>query len=98
MQGGMTVLDMTGTRLLTARYEAALTPNYGTPQVALVRGDGCLVWDVDGNCYLDMIGGIAVSSLGHAHPAIVAAVSEQVARLSHVSNLYVHEGQVKLAE
>ena len=94
----MTVLDMTGTGLLGARYEAALMPNYGTPKVALARGDGCLVWDVDGNCYLDLIGGIAVSSLGHAHPAIVAAVSEQVARLSHISNLYVHEGQVRLAE
>ena len=52
----------------------------------------------DGNSYLDLIGGIAVSALGHGHPALVAAVSEQVARLAHISNLYLHEGQVVLAE
>jgi acetylornithine aminotransferase len=75
-----------------------MMPNYGTPQLALARGEGCIVWDVDGNSYLDLLGGIAVSALGHAHPAIVAAVSEQVARVAHISNLYLHEGQVVLAE
>ena len=75
-----------------------MMPNYGTPPVALARGEGCVVWDVDGNSYLDLIGGIAVSALGHGHPAIVAAVSEQVARLAHISNLFLHEGQVVLAE
>ena len=76
-----------------------MMPNYGTPPLALARGEGCVVWDVDGGrSYLDLLGGIAVSALGHAHPAIVAAVSEQVARLAHVSNLYLHEGQVVLAE
>ena len=75
-----------------------MMPNYGTPPLALARGEGCVVWDVDGNSYLDLLGGIAVSSLGHAHPAIVAAVSEQVATLAHVSNLYLHAGQVALAE
>jgi acetylornithine aminotransferase len=57
-----------------------------------------VVWDADGNSYLDLTGGIAVSALGHGHPAIVAAVSEQVAKLAHISNLYLHEGQVRLAE
>jgi acetylornithine aminotransferase len=73
-------------------------PNYGTPALALARGEGCVVWDVDGNSYLDLLGGIAVSALGHAHPALVAAVSEQAGRLAHISNLYLHEGQVALAE
>src|SRR5262245_22655050 len=90
----MTVVDVTETGRLRARYEAALMPNYGTPPVAIARGNGCLVWDVDGNRYLDLIGGIAVSALGHAHPAVVAAVGEQVAKLSHISNLFLHEGQI----
>ena len=57
-----------------------------------------MVWDVDGHSYLDLVGGIAVSALGHAHPAIVAAVTEQAGRLAHISNLYLHEPQVLLAE
>ncbi|WP_068928903.1 acetylornithine transaminase [Planobispora rosea] len=73
-------------------------PNYGVPPVALARGEGCEVWDVDGNRYLDMIGGIAVSSLGHAHPALVEAVSRQVATIAHTSNLFLHEPEVLLAE
>ncbi|WP_344968529.1 acetylornithine transaminase [Streptosporangium fragile] len=73
-------------------------PNYGVPPVALARGEGSYVWDVDGCRYLDMIGGIAVSSLGHAHPALVNAVSRQVATLAHTSNLFLHEPEVLLAE
>ena len=93
-------MTSTGTtrRRCRERYAAVMMPNYGTPPVALARGEGCVVWDVEGNSYLDLIGGIAVSALGHAHPDIVAAVSEQVARLAHISNLYLHEGQVVLAE
>ena len=72
--------------------------NYGQPPLALVRGDGCRVWDADGREYLDLVGGIAVSSLGHAHPAVVAAVTDQVGRLAHTSNLYVNERAVELAE
>jgi acetylornithine/N-succinyldiaminopimelate aminotransferase len=89
---------MIATQLLQDRYAAALMGNYGMPPVALARGRGCQVWDVDGRSYLDLIGGIAVSSLGHAHPAIVSAVTEQVGRLAHISNLFMHEGQVALAE
>ncbi len=88
----------TATDALRERYAAVMMPNYGVPALALTRGEGCVVWDADGNSYLDLTGGIAVSALGHAHPAIVAAVSEQVARLAHISNLYLHEGQVRLAE
>ena len=83
---------------LRTRYEAAIMPNYGVPPVALARGEGCRVWDVDGDAYLDLIGGIAVSALGHAHPALVAAVSAQVATLAHTSNLFLHEPEVLLAE
>ncbi len=67
--------------------EAVMMPNYGTPPIALAQGEGVRVWDVDGREYLDFVGGIAVSSLGHAHPAIVHAVTAQVSRLAHTSNL-----------
>ncbi len=83
---------------LRKRFEAAFMPNYGVPPVALARGEGSAVWDVDGRRYLDFIGGIAVSSLGHAHPALVEAVSRQVATLAHTSNLFLHEPEVLLAE
>ncbi|AWS48434.1 acetylornithine transaminase [Streptosporangium sp. 'caverna'] len=83
---------------LSKRFEAAFMPNYGVPPVALARGEGSKVWDVDGGEYLDLIGGIAVSSLGHAHPALVEAVSRQVATLAHTSNLFLHEPEVLLAE
>jgi acetylornithine/N-succinyldiaminopimelate aminotransferase len=80
------------------RFEATLMPTYGRPPVALARGEGCAVWDVDGRRYLDFIAGIAVSSLGHAHPALVEAVSRQVATIAHTSNLFVHQPAVLLAE
>nr|WP_255220392.1 acetylornithine transaminase [Actinomadura chibensis] len=83
---------------LRRRYEAAFMPNYGVPPLALARGEGCRVWDADGRAYLDLIAGIAVSSLGHAHPALVEAVSAQVATLAHTSNLFLHEPEVRLAE
>jgi acetylornithine/N-succinyldiaminopimelate aminotransferase len=91
---------MTGhhTEKLQERYAASIMGTYGLPPVALERGEGCVVWDADGAQYLDLIGGIAVSALGHAHPAIVAAVADQAARLAHISNLYLHERQVELAE
>ncbi|MGW5401450.1 acetylornithine transaminase [Streptomyces sp. NPDC003952] len=71
---------------------------YGTPALALARGEGSTVWDEDGRAYTDFTGGIAVNALGHAHPALVAAVQDQVARLAHVSNLFVSEPAVALAE
>jgi acetylornithine/N-succinyldiaminopimelate aminotransferase len=89
---------MSATELLQDRYGAVMMLTYGMPPVALARGSGCSVWDVDGNGYLDLIGGIAVSSLGHAHPALIAAVTDQVGRLAHTSNLFLHERQVELAE
>jgi acetylornithine aminotransferase len=89
---------MSESEALRKRFEAVMMPNYGTPPLALARGAGCRVWDADGNQYLDLIAGIAVSALGHAHPAIVNAVSSQVAKLAHISNLFVHEPGVALAE
>ncbi|WP_067468598.1 acetylornithine transaminase [Actinomadura macra] len=83
---------------LRKRYEAAFMPNYGVPPLALARGEGCHVFDADGREYLDLIAGIAVSSLGHGHPALVEAVSSQVAMLAHTSNLFLHEPEVLLAE
>ncbi len=80
------------------RWDAVMMRNYGTPPIALDRGEGVRVWDTDGNEYLDFVAGIAVSSLGHAHPALVSAVSEQVARLAHTSNLAMHEPGIRLAE
>ena len=83
---------------MTQRWDAVMMHNYGTPPIALDHGSGVRVWDTDGNEYLDFIAGIAVSSLGHAHPAIVQAVTEQVGRLAHTSNLAMHEPGVRLAE
>ena len=88
---------MSATDVLQEKYAASIMLTYGMPPVVLARGSGCTVWDVDGNSYLDLIAGIAVSSLGHAHPALVAAVTEQVGRLAHTSNLFVNERQVELA-
>ncbi|MFE6617200.1 acetylornithine transaminase [Amycolatopsis sp. NPDC057786] len=80
------------------RWKSSLMDNYGTPALTLVRGEGAKVWDADGKPYVDLLGGIAVNALGHAHPAVVAAVTEQVAKLGHTSNLYVNPVAVELAE
>jgi acetylornithine/N-succinyldiaminopimelate aminotransferase len=80
------------------RWRASLMDNYGTPGLTLVRGEGAYVWDADGTRYLDLLGGIAVNALGHAHPAVVAAVTEQIGALGHTSNLYVNPVTVELAE
>lgn len=86
------------TQNFPARWEKALQSNYGVPQMTLVSGKGCVVKDSEGNEYLDFLGGIATNILGHAHPAIVAAVSKQISTLGHVSNFYIHPGVVALAE
>jgi acetylornithine aminotransferase len=83
---------------LVDRWQRSMMDNYGTPRVALVRGSGAVVEDEAGRSYVDLLGGIAVNALGHGHPAVVEAVSRQVATLGHVSNLYVSEPGVALAE
>ncbi|MEU8969912.1 acetylornithine transaminase [Streptomyces monashensis] len=83
---------------LTARWQGALMNNYGTPRLPLVRGEGLKVWDAEGRAYLDFVGGIATNALGHAHPAIVEAVSRQIGSLGHISNFFMAEPTVALAE
>jgi len=80
------------------RWNTVLQNNYGTPSIALIKGKGIVVTDADGRDYLDFLGGIATSILGHAHPAIVKAVSKQVSTLGHVSNFYAHPNAIVLAE
>ncbi|WP_338694569.1 acetylornithine transaminase [Streptomyces sp. Q6] len=89
---------MSSNHELTERWQGALMNNYGTPRLPLVKGAGATLWDADGKEYLDFVGGIAVNALGHAHPAIVEAVSTQIASLGHVSNLFIAEPPVSLAE
>ncbi len=81
-----------------ARWRSVMMNNYGTPTVNLVRGEGAVVWDADGRRYLDFVTGIAVNALGHAHPAVVSAVTRQIATLGHTSNLYLNEPALTLAE
>lgn len=81
-----------------SRWTSALLDTYPAPPVELVSGEGCTVTDAEGNTYIDMLAGIAVNALGHAHPAIVDAVSAQVARLGHVSNLFGSQPVVDVAE
>jgi acetylornithine/N-succinyldiaminopimelate aminotransferase len=81
-----------------SRWEQAILPSYATPVLTAVRGSGAVLWDDQGNSYLDLFAGIAVNVLGHAHPAIVHAVTEQVSTLGHVSNLVASEPAIQLAE
>ncbi|WP_062528904.1 acetylornithine transaminase [Demequina rhizosphaerae] len=85
-------------RVELQRYDHALMGTYGEPLRVLTRGEGSWVWDADGNRYLDLLGGIAVNALGHAHPAWVAAVTTQAATLAHASNFFATEPQIRLAE
>lgn len=90
--------ETTGSRSLTERWQAVMQDNYGTPPIALVSGSGCWVRDDAGREYLDLLAGIAVNSLGHAHPAILAAVTEQLSTLGHTSNLAITEPALRLSE
>ncbi len=89
---------MTHAEELLARYRAALIPVFGVPQTVLSHGDGCYVVDVDGKRYLDLLGGIAVNTLGHGHPALVEAITKQASQVMHISNFFTSEPQVELAE
>ncbi|OBF54604.1 acetylornithine aminotransferase [Mycobacterium sp. 852002-53434_SCH5985345] len=89
---------MSESEAIKQRWEAVMMNNYGTPPLALASGDGVVVTDVDGNTYLDLLGGIAVNVLGHRHPAVIEAVTRQMATLGHTSNLYASEPGIALAE
>lgn len=80
------------------RYQRTMTNMFGTPSRALVKGEGVYVWDADGNRYTDFLSGIAVNALGHAHPALVEALTQQATTLGHISNLFTSLPQVALAE
>lgn len=88
----------TSTQQWQDRWRSALMDNYGTPAMTLVRGSGARVWDAEGREYVDLLAGIAVNALGHAHPSIVAAVADQLATLGHTSNLALTPPAVELAE
>lgn len=83
---------------ILTRYPGALMNTFGTPKRVLVRGQGSRVWDDEGREYLDLLAGIAVNSLGHAHPRLIGAIGEQLATLGHISNLFASVPQVRLAE
>ncbi|HET7477444.1 MAG TPA: acetylornithine transaminase [Dermatophilaceae bacterium] len=89
---------MSQTSDLLERYEHSLLGVFGRPRTVLTHGEGCSVWDADGNRYLDLLGGIAVNALGHNHPAVVKALAEQASQLVHVSNFFTTTPQVELAE
>ncbi|WP_324277627.1 acetylornithine transaminase [Blastococcus brunescens] len=89
---------MTRTEELASRWSAVMMSNYRTPPVALDSGSGATVRDVDGHEYIDLLGGIATTILGHAHPKVVEAITAQAQKLGHVSNLAMHEPGVLLAE
>lgn len=82
----------------TDRWQHAMMNNYGTPPITVVRGEGAHVFDDQGREYVDLLAGIAVNIVGHAHPKVIEAVSNQIATLGHVSNLYAHPGGIELAE
>jgi acetylornithine/N-succinyldiaminopimelate aminotransferase len=86
------------TRSLQQRNDAAVLNTYGPRRLALARGEGMRLWDVEGREYVDLFAGVAVCGLGHAHPAVTQAIQEQAAKLVHVSNYYYIEPQVALAE
>ena len=83
---------------LTGKYSAAVMNTFGPPKRVFVRGEGVHLWDADGNRYLDLLAGLAVNSLGHAHPQVIGAISAQLSTLGHVSNFFATPTQIALAE
>ncbi|XAO46937.1 acetylornithine transaminase [Glutamicibacter ectropisis] len=91
-------LSQLSSSALSQRYQQSLLGVFGTPQRVLVRGAGCHVWDADGKQYLDLLGGIAVNTLGHANPLLTSVITSQLATLGHVSNFFTSPSQIALAE
>ncbi|MEA4945507.1 MAG: acetylornithine transaminase [Propionicimonas sp.] len=87
-----------GNAAVTARYQAVMMNTFGPPKRVFVRGEGVWLWDADGNRYLDLLAGLAVNALGHAHPQVLGAISAQLSTLGHVSNFFATPTQVALAE
>jgi len=78
-------------------YAQSVMNTFGPPKRVFVRGEGCYLWDADGRRYLDLLSGLAVNALGHAHPTVLSAVTGQIATLGHVSNFFATQPQVALA-
>lgn len=97
-EGALSEIDDATSGDWLGRYRANMMGTVTDPMALLVRGEGCFVWDAGGRRYLDFLAGIAVNALGHAHPALVNAVSHQIATLAHVSNYFATPPQIDLAE
>ncbi|HIT76282.1 MAG TPA: acetylornithine transaminase [Candidatus Avipropionibacterium avicola] len=91
-------LPTDGTAALTERYGSVMMNAFGPPKAVFVRGEGCHLWDADGRKYLDMLSGLAVNGLGHAHPLVLSAITSQLSTLGHVSNFFATPAQIALAE
>jgi acetylornithine/N-succinyldiaminopimelate aminotransferase len=87
-----------GSAAVLDRYDHVLMKTFGTPKRVFVRGEGCHVWDAEGRRYLDLLSGLAVNALGHAHPTVLSAITGQIATLGHVSNFFATPAQVALAD
>lgn len=87
-----------GNAAITARYGAVMMNTFGAPKRVFVRGEGSYLWDADGRRYVDLLAGLAVNALGHAHPQVLGAISAQLSTLGHVSNFFATPTQVALAE
>ena len=87
-----------GSTIVLEHYQRSLMNTFGTPKRVFVRGEGAYVWDADGRRHLDLLSGLAVTALGHAHPAVLSAITSQLSTLGHVSNFFATPAQVALAE
>jgi acetylornithine/N-succinyldiaminopimelate aminotransferase len=90
-------LQRSGSGPVLEAYARSVMNTFGPPKRVFVRGEGCYVWDADGRQYLDLLSGLAVNTLGHAHPTVLAAITGQIATLGHVSNFFATPAQVALA-
>ena len=87
-----------GSAAVLEHYQQSVMNTFGTPKRVFVRGEGPYVWDADGRKHLDLLSGLAVTALGHAHPTVLSAITGQIATLGHVSNFFTTPAQVALAE
>jgi acetylornithine/N-succinyldiaminopimelate aminotransferase len=89
---------LTSSAAVLEAYSGSVMNTFGAPKRVFVRGEACYLWDADGRRYLDLLSGLAVNALGHAHPTVLSAVTGQIATLGHVSNFFATPAQVALAE
>ena len=97
MNSELSSLAAQGSAAVLDAYGHTVMNTFGTPKRVFVRGEGCYVWDADGRRHLDLLSGLAVNALGHAHPTVLSAITGQIATLGHVSNFFATPAQVALA-